>query len=146
MKWAEPELTGRALEIDRLMRVRIDPQRRLDSAAAVALSGFRRSLPLLREERDKAGGEQHSDLVEADLAAALGGRLSQLAENHQFGERWHADGAPDVRPIPDCFDQSRSEVERQTFVPTEMLVRADILVSGMTDKDRPGYQLEGPAP
>ena len=40
-KWngAEPGLAGRALEIDRLVRVRVDPERRLHRAAAIARAG-----------------------------------------------------------------------------------------------------------
>jgi hypothetical protein len=44
MKRAEPELPGYGLEIDRLVRVRVDPQCGFDRAAALAWPGFRGSL------------------------------------------------------------------------------------------------------
>src|SRR5262249_50622131 len=97
-----------------------------------------------REDRDKAGREQHPNFVEADLAVAFGRCLSQLAENHQLGERRYVDRPPDLGPVPDSIDQRRREVERQAFVAALMIVRANVFVAGMTDQDRPGYQLTGP--
>ena len=77
VKRAEPELPGRALEIDGLVRVRVDPECGFDRAAAVACPGFRGSLLPSGEDFDEARREQHTEFVEANFAPTLGGRLSQ---------------------------------------------------------------------
>lgn len=71
MECAEPGLPRGALEIDRLVRVRVDPERRLDRPAAVARPGLRRAPRLAGDDVDEAGREQHPRLVDAD-AAGLG--------------------------------------------------------------------------
>ena len=113
---AEPGLRGRALEVDRLVRVRVDPERRLDRAAAIARRRLRRSPLPPGDDLDEAGREGDAQLVEADVRPLLGGRLRQLAEHHQLGQRGHAAGSPDLAGIADAFDQRRREPERQALV------------------------------
>ena len=144
VKGAEPDHPGRALEIDRLIRVRASIHRAASTARR--RSDPRASAGLLsppREDLDEAPREQHAELVETDVALALGGRLGPFTEDHQLGQWWHADRLPGVRPIADRFDQRRCQVKRQAFVAAGVFVRANVLVAGMADQDRPRHQLEG---
>src|SRR5256885_12071200 len=86
VKGAEPDLCRRTLEVDWLVRVLVDPQRRFHRAPAIARRSFRWfSLPP-RGHFDETGCEQHSHLVDTDVAPAFGGRLCELAEHHQLGQ------------------------------------------------------------
>src|ERR1043166_8508772 len=83
-----------AIEIDRLVRTGVDPERGLDRAAAVAC---RRSVRLARLARDhlgEASREEEAELVETEIAAAFGTRLRQFAEHDQLGQRRHAPCLP----------------------------------------------------
>ena len=124
------------------MRIRVDPKRGFHRAAAIP--GGRRN-GLLRaagNHLDKAAGEKLSDLVEADIAAAIGGGLRQLAEHHQFGQRRRAADPPCLGPVADRFHQFRVQEERQALVTADMVVGAEIFVAGIADQNRARYQLE----
>ena len=76
-----------ALQIDRLMCVRVQPQRRFDCATPIA---WRRAAQLLRSATDQIGqphGEQHADLIDADAACTRRGCLRELAQHHDLRER-----------------------------------------------------------
>src|SRR6185312_15263601 len=81
---AQAGLGGGAFEIDSRMRLRVDPQRCLDGAAAITWLCRGRAPLLARHQLDEAHGEQQPDFVEADIAAALSGGLRQLAQHHQL--------------------------------------------------------------
>ena len=84
-----------------------------------------------------------ADLVEPDVAAAIGRRLRQFAEHHQFGQRRRAAGPPDLGLAADGVHQFGMEEERQAFVAADvMIVGADIFVAGMADQDRSRHQFE----
>jgi SNF2 family DNA or RNA helicase len=65
--------------------------------------------------------------------------LRQFAQHHQLGQRRQRAGMPDTAPTCDCpladgFDQRRSELKRQTFVPAQvMVVRTHELLAGTPD-------------
>src|SRR5262249_51167766 len=69
---AQPRLARGALEVDGLVRVRVDPQRGVDGTAAVACAGTRRLVPPARDHLDHPRREEEPDLVEAGVAASLG--------------------------------------------------------------------------
>ena len=56
---AEPGLARRALEVDRLVRVRVDPERRLDRAAAVARAGAPGGCAPARRRPRRSGPRTH---------------------------------------------------------------------------------------
>ena len=146
VKRAQPGLARHRLEIDGLVRVGIDPQRRVDRAAAIT-SRCGRVPPLRpRDHVDDAGGEPHADFVEADVAPPLDDRLGQLAEHDQLGQRCDATRQPDVGPVADRFDDRRGQVKGEALVGVGVVVRARVLVAGMADQDRAGDELERLAP
>src|SRR5262249_16908574 len=132
---AQPRLVCRAVEINWLMSVRVDPQRRFDSAEAIARSRLRRIFRSPRDDLDKAGRQQQADFGEPKIAAARGGRLGEFAEDHQLGERWYAAGAQNPGVPAESLNQWRRELERQTFVAAVTIVRADIFIARMADED-----------
>src|ERR1700730_11791802 len=91
---AEPGGASNAVEIERLVRVLIEPQRSFDSAPAVARMQAWRFAPTASDRIDTAGDEQPPGLFEADVASPLGRRLRKLSGNHQLGQRRHAANLP----------------------------------------------------
>ena len=88
------------------VRMRVDPERGFDRAAAVA-GGARAGLARpAGDHLDKAAGEQMADFVETDIAAAVCCGLRQFAEHHQFRQRRRRADLPDrpgrrwPRPVP----------------------------------------------
>src|SRR5262249_904948 len=139
---AEPGLARHCFEIERLVRVRIDPERRFQRAPAVTALSPRALSLHTGDHVDDAGGEQHPDLIEAGVAPSLGNRLGQLAQHHQLGQRRDAARQPDVAPAADRFDELRRQVKGEAFVGISVVMRAGVLVAGVTDQDRPGHELE----
>src|SRR5437899_2176344 len=142
MERADPGLTGGLLQIDLSVRMSIDPKRGFHRPAAVADSRRHGLAPPSGNRFDETAGEYLSDLVEADIAAAVGGGLRELAEHHQFGQRRRAADPPDFRAVADRFHQFRSQKERQALVAADMVVGADIVVAGMADQHRSRHQFE----
>src|SRR3546814_13408013 len=64
----------------------------------------------------KARREQHADLVERGIAAAVGHGLRVFAEHHQFRQRRHPAGAPALPAIADRLDQCGIEMKRPALV------------------------------
>src|SRR3954451_4453527 len=131
-------------EIDLLVGVVIDPQRRLDGAAAIARGDL-----LAGTWFGRGGGEfrrqDHAGFIESDIALRLGGSLREFADDDQRSKRRQGTGAP-------CFgraeriDKFRGKLKRQAFIAAEMmLVRAGIFIAGLADEDRAGDELEGSA-
>src|SRR5260221_8560889 len=100
MERADPRLAGGLLEIDLVVRMGVDPKRRFHRAAAIAGSRRHRLVRPPGNHLDETAGEYLSDLVEADIAAAVGGGLRELAEHHQFRQRRRASYPPDLRAGP----------------------------------------------
>src|SRR4029453_14459525 len=90
--------------------------------------------------------EQQAHLVQAHVALAVGGRLRELAEHDELGQRRHRPRWPPRRSAADRVDERGRELERQALVTIAVLVRAHVLVAGMAGEDRSGHQLEPPAP
>ena len=115
---AEPGLAGRGGQVDRLVRVRVEPERGLDGAAAVprrARPARRGSCPETSATKRAASSMPSSS--SADVAPPSRRGLRQLAEHHQLGERRHA--ARCARPsaaVADRVDERRREVEREALV------------------------------
>jgi len=88
--------TGHGLEVDRVVRPLVEPERGLDRPAPVPS----RRMPSPRRspghDRDEAGGERERGLVEPDFARRVGRGLRELAQDDQLRERRHAAGPPDV--------------------------------------------------
>jgi hypothetical protein len=89
----------------------VDPQRYLDGAAAIARRHRMRSRRTAGDGRDEARGQDQARFVEAELAAALGGNLGELAEHDQLRQRRQRAGTPDFRLVADALDQLRRELE-----------------------------------
>src|SRR5208282_3231671 len=79
----EPELPGRALEIDRLVRVRVDPERCFDRPAAVACPA-------------SAGLRCRPERSSTKRSAAVGSAVT-----FHFAPRW-----------PACFEQRQEQIIR----------------------------------
>ena len=116
MERAEPGLASRGGQVDRIVGVRVEPERGFDRPAAIPRRGARLAVTLPGDERDEARHEQRPQLVEAQIAPPLGRRLRELAEHHQLGERRHAARAPDRLPVSESVDEGRREMERQALV------------------------------
>ena len=107
---------------------------------AVAATGLRAPPG---DHLDKAAGEQLSDLVEADIAAAIGRGLRQFAEHHQFGQRRRGSRSARCRRwSPIVSTSSGVQEKRQALVAADMVVAADIFVAGMADQHRSRHQFE----
>src|SRR6202047_982055 len=142
MERADIGLTGNVRQIDRLLRMRIDPQRRLDGAAAIPLRGRGTLMRSPRNHFDKTAGEDLPDLVEADIAAAVSGSLRKFAQHHQFRQRRHRADLPDVRAVADRLHQFGIYEKRQALVSADMIMGTHEFVAGMADQDRSRHQLE----
>src|SRR5882672_568328 len=142
MKRPEPDLPGCALEVDGLVRVRVDPERRLHCPAPVDRASLRRSPLSPGHDLDEAAGEEHSHLADGDIAPALGRRLRQLAKHHHLGQGRNGASPPDAAPASDRFGQLRSEMKGETLVADGVVMRAHVLITGMAHQDRSGHQLE----
>src|SRR5260370_21511687 len=99
MERTDPGLTGGVLEIDLSVRMRIDPKRGFHRAAAIAGLDRHSFARPTRDHLDKAAGEQRSDLVETDIAAAIGGCLRKPAETHTIAQRPRRPRPPDPPPV-----------------------------------------------
>src|SRR6516165_2291081 len=146
MKRAETDLARSAFEVEWVVRICVDPKRRFHCAAAIARSCLRPISVSPRDGLDKTDCQQDSDFVEADIAFPVSGRLCELAEHHQLGQRWDAASPPDLGLAAYGFDHGRREVKGQTFVTAAMIVGAHVFVPGMADEDRSGHQVERFAP
>jgi len=143
VKWAKPGGAGRAVEIERLVRVLIEPQRNFDGAPAVPRMQARRSAPAASDRVDTAGDEQPSGLFEADVASPLGCRLRKLSGNHQLGQRRHAANLPYLAAAADPFDHRWCKIERQALIaPGVMIVGASVLRARPPHEDRSCDELE----
>src|SRR5260221_13542410 len=105
MERADPRLAGGLLEIDLVVRMGVDPKRRFHRAAAIAGSRRHRLVRPPGNHLDETAGEYLSDLVEADIAAAVGGGPRELAEHHQFRQRRAAADPPDPGAVADRLHQ-----------------------------------------
>ena len=140
-----PAWSAAASEVDLSVRMRVDPQRGLDRAAAIlgeAVTGLRR-LPDATSTKRAANNCPISS--SADIAAAFGRGLRQFAEHHQFRQRRNASDLPDLGAIADRLHQFRLQEKRQAFVAADMVVVADEFAAGMADQHRSRDQLEGAA-
>jgi hypothetical protein len=81
----EADLAGDIADGEGLVRVGVDPNGRVDHAGAVLRARLRGSGCAAGRDLDDARGEQHRDLVEPDIALAIGGRSSELAKHDQLG-------------------------------------------------------------
>ena len=86
MERAQPDLAGGVVERQRLVRVRVEPQRRFDGAAAIARRRRRAGEGAIADQCDEARGQRHAGLVDADVAVAVGGSLRELAQHQQLGQ------------------------------------------------------------
>ncbi len=147
MEGAQARRARRPLEIDRFGGVRVEPERGLDRPAAVA-----------RGRRRRAGARARSDLARGAPRArarprrarrrslAVGGRLGELAQHHQLGERRQAPARQSAARPPSALDQRGREVEGEALVAARVvLVAAEVLGAGGADQHRPGHQLEAAA-
>ena len=143
MERADAGLGGCVLQVDRLVRMGIDPQRRFHRAAAIA-GGIRPGLArLARNHLDEAAGQHLPDLVETDVAAAICRRLRQLAQHHQFRQRRCGTDLPDRAAVADRLHQLGVQEKRQALVAADVVMRAGIFVAGMADQHRSRHQLAG---
>src|SRR5262249_28082991 len=142
MEWAEPDRAGRAIEIDALVRVRVDEERGFDRSATIARPRLRRAAVLSRYDLDETAGECDSDLLEAEIAATFRDRLRELAKYHQLGKRRHAAARPNLRSGAERLEQCRRQRKGQTFIAEDMIMGAHVLVAGMADEQRTGDELE----
>src|SRR5260370_40293269 len=99
MERTDPGLTGGVLEIDLSVRMRIDPKRGFHRAAAIAGLDRHSFARPPRDHLDKAAGEQLSDLVETDIAAAIGGRPRQLPQHPPLRAGAAGPAHPDPRSV-----------------------------------------------
>ena len=117
-------------------------QSAVSTAAAIPPGGRGRLRASPADHLDKAAGEQLPDLVETDVAAAIGCGLGQFAQHHQFRQRRGAADLPDIALVADRLHQFRLQKERQALIAADVVVAADIFAAGMADQDRSGHQLE----
>ena len=108
MERADAGLAGGLLQIDLSVRMGIDPKGCFHRAAAIAGGCRHRLVRPPGNHLDETAGEYLSDLVEADIAAAVGGGLRELAEHHQFGQRRRAADPPDLGAVADRLHQFRA--------------------------------------
>src|SRR5256885_9250872 len=99
MERADAGLTGGLLQIDLSMRMGIDPKGCFHRAAAIAGGCRHRLVRPPGNHLDETAGEYLSDLVEADIASAVGGGLRERAEHHQFREPRAASEPPSLRAV-----------------------------------------------
>jgi hypothetical protein len=92
----EARLAGHLLEVQWLVRMRTHPERRFDGATAIGRADLGRRRRAAGRDVDEPAGEEHSDLVERDVAPSLGGSLGQFAKDDQLGERRHRAASPDL--------------------------------------------------
>src|SRR6266404_748641 len=137
----EAGLARRPLEIDLLVRVRLDPEGGVDGATAIARRCRRPRVPAPGDDVDEAGGERHSGLFGTEIGRTVRGRLRELAEHHQLRHRRQSARAPHLRAA-DRVDEFRRQSQRQAFVALRVLVRAHELVARMADEDRSRDELE----
>ena len=142
MEGREARVARRVLEVDRLVGVGVDPERRLDRASAIAGGGVVRLAGSAGDDLGEARREEHADFVETEIAAAVDRDLRQLAQHHQLGQR--RDTA-ELQPLgfeAERVEQSGSQLERQTFVAAGVVVvGAEEFVARMADQDRAGDEL-----
>src|SRR5262245_15055233 len=120
MERADTGLCGRHLEIDRLMGLRVDPERRFHRPAAIPrMCGEWPGLPT-RYHLDESNRQQQAGFGQADIVSAAAGRLRQLSENQQFRHRRHGAGAPYVPIAADLFREFRRELNDETLVATDV--------------------------
>ena len=93
--------------------------------------------------------EHQAGFIDADVAAAVGGRLRELAEHDQLAAAAvsppvrHRRRALARRADIERFARCRRKVERQALVAAAvMLVRADELIAGVADQHRARDELE----
>ena len=92
-----------------------------------------------------AARHQHqADLIEPDIAAALGCGLRQLAQHHQLGNGGRPPECHERGSAPVVSATSGVELDGQALVAADVVVvRADIFVAGAADQEGAGDQLEG---
>jgi hypothetical protein len=105
---AKAGLTCGIVQIDLPVRMRIDPQCGFHRAATIPGSRCHRLVRSSGNHLDKPAGEDMSDFVETDIAAAIGRRLGQFAKHHQFGQRRRDADPPDLGPVADRFHKLRA--------------------------------------
>src|SRR5439155_150646 len=137
----EAGLARGPLEIDLLVRMRLDPEGGVHGATAIARRGRRRRVPAPGDDVDEAGGERHSGLFGTEIGRTVRGRLRELAEHHQLRNRRQSARAPHLGAA-DRVDEFRRQSQRQAFVALRVLVRAHELVARMADEDRSRDELE----
>ena len=145
MKRAEPDLRRRGLEADGILGMGIDPERGRHRAAAIRSSRRRRPLLASGSDLDETRRQQQPQLLETDIAAALGRGLGELAQHHELRHRCHRADAPERGLPADRFDPIGREVKGEALVAMDMVMGAEIFVAAMADQERAGDQLEGPA-
>jgi hypothetical protein len=124
--------------------VGVEPERGLDRATSIAGRRARRGSAVSRDEAREACGEEHAQLVEADVGASLDRRLGQLAENHQLRQARNGSDAQQLAIDADRLDELRGQLEREALVAREaVVVAAYVLVAGIPDEDRSCDQLVG---
>src|SRR6185437_10921626 len=142
VKRRDAALAGGLLEADFVLGMRIDPERGLDGAAAVARCSGLRFWCASGHHRDKAAGKHLSDLVEPEVGPAIGGSLGQFTEHHQLRQWREAADLPDFRSIAEHLDQFVREEKRQALVTADVVMAAGKFITGVTDKDSSRDQFE----
>ena len=145
---AQPDLAGGVVERQRLVRVRVEPERRFDGAAAIARRRRRAGEGAIAGSTlDEARGERHAGLVDADVAAAPSAAAcasSPSTSNSASGGTQPERQTSGRAPIASTSSGASSN-ERHSS-PCGVLVRAHELVAGEADEERSGHELVRSAP
>src|SRR5215469_6610367 len=111
VKSAHAALLSHLREIERLVRVRVEPQRHPYRTAAVARAHPDRAQRLARHEVQEPCGEERAGFTEVEVAAPLGHGLRPLGKHAELGYRRQGATAPELRRQAERIEQRRIEME-----------------------------------
>jgi hypothetical protein len=113
----ERDRARRALEIDVLVRVLVEPARASIARRRSAVAHRRRRALDAATAPRRSAPRTRAHLVETEVGALLGGRLRELAEHHELGQRRQRARAPELAAARRASRRARGERERRHSSP-----------------------------
>jgi hypothetical protein len=128
---SEIHLPGDAVEVERLMAMRLDPLCCFHRTVTVAHTHIEPLAVLTRYRTDERGSQQHARLANTDIAPAIGCGARDFSPQRQSRQRWHPAQAPDFLVMRrEGFKKCWFKAKCQACVtPDVTIVGANILVA-----------------
>lgn len=146
MEQAHVRETRRSLQVYRIGRMRIDPERNVDDPPPVAQRRLPKPFAAVARDSGQPMREQYPDLIEPDIRFALDSRLGQLSQDSQLRDGRKAINVRRDPGVSRRVDKLGRESKGKSYTADARIVRADVLRARPANQHGSGHQVKAPTP